>query len=153
MYTWARPKPHTHTECGLFPPQCHISYRWGYYVAPLYIDVFSTFFVQFLCRIREQPTSHHLTRFTSQRPHLTSNLPSPKIRWSPAVNILSSKVFCFPATQTKPPISTLLFVYLSSRPCFKKVIKQISNTLRCCKKLLFLNDNAQKFFNTRAKKP
>jgi len=36
-----------HTECGLrFPPQYHISYRCGYYSAPLYIDVFSRCYVQ-----------------------------------------------------------------------------------------------------------
>jgi hypothetical protein len=35
-------KPHTDTEHGLrFPPQCRISYKWGYYLTPLYIDVFS----------------------------------------------------------------------------------------------------------------
>jgi hypothetical protein len=37
MCTWVRPRPHTHTICGQrFPPQYHISYRWGYYSAPLY---------------------------------------------------------------------------------------------------------------------
>ena len=37
MYAWVKPSPHTHTKCGLrFPPQYHISYRWGYYLAPLY---------------------------------------------------------------------------------------------------------------------
>ena len=31
MYVWVKPRPHTHTKCGLrFPPQYHISYKWGY---------------------------------------------------------------------------------------------------------------------------
>jgi len=37
MYVWVRLKPHTHTKCRLrFPPQYHISYKWGYYSAHLY---------------------------------------------------------------------------------------------------------------------
>jgi hypothetical protein len=36
MYTSVRPRHHTHTEHGMrFPPQYHISYKWGYYLAPI----------------------------------------------------------------------------------------------------------------------
>ena len=39
-YIQVKPRPHTHTKCGLsFPPQYHISYKWGYYSTPLYIYV------------------------------------------------------------------------------------------------------------------
>jgi len=42
-----KPRPYTHTKCGLrFPPQYHISNRWGYYSAPLHIIVFSRCYVQ-----------------------------------------------------------------------------------------------------------
>ena len=34
---------HSHKMWAVVPPQYHISYRSGYYSAPLYIDVFSTF--------------------------------------------------------------------------------------------------------------
>jgi hypothetical protein len=38
MYVWVKPSPHTHTKCGLiFPPQYHISYKSGYFSAPLHI--------------------------------------------------------------------------------------------------------------------
>ena len=38
---------HTHTKHELrFPPQYHISYRWGYYSAPLHTDVFSRCHIQ-----------------------------------------------------------------------------------------------------------
>jgi len=41
MNAWVRLKPHTHTKCGLrFPPQYHISYKWGYYIAPRYVPHF-----------------------------------------------------------------------------------------------------------------
>jgi len=44
MYVWVSPRPHTHTKCGLrFPPQYHISYRWGSYSVPLYKDVSKSF--------------------------------------------------------------------------------------------------------------
>ena len=34
---WVKPRPHAHTKRALrFPPQYHISYKWGYYPAPLY---------------------------------------------------------------------------------------------------------------------
>jgi len=35
---------HTYIECGLrFLPQNRISYKWGYYSAPLYVNVFSRY--------------------------------------------------------------------------------------------------------------
>ena len=38
-HVWVKPRPHTLTKCGLmFPPQYHISYKWGYYPAPLYTE-------------------------------------------------------------------------------------------------------------------
>jgi hypothetical protein len=41
-----KPRPHNQTKCGLrFPPQYHISCKWGYYSAPLYINVFSSCYV------------------------------------------------------------------------------------------------------------
>ena len=40
------PRPHTHTKCGLrFPPQYHISYTWGHFLSPLYINVSSRRYV------------------------------------------------------------------------------------------------------------
>ena len=46
MYVWVKPRPHTHTKCGLrFPPQYHIYCTWGYYSAPLHINVFSRFYL------------------------------------------------------------------------------------------------------------
>jgi hypothetical protein len=54
-YVWVTPRPHTHTKCGLrFPPQYHISYRWGYYSAPLHIY---KCFLKVLCPVRRSITT------------------------------------------------------------------------------------------------
>jgi hypothetical protein len=35
VHVWVKPRPDTHTKCGpRFPPQHHISYKWGYHSAP-----------------------------------------------------------------------------------------------------------------------
>jgi hypothetical protein len=43
-------EPSSFTKCGerglRFHPQYHISYKWGYYTAPLHINVFSKCYVQ-----------------------------------------------------------------------------------------------------------